>query len=422
MKVVALKSAFLLAVAVFLFSGAISGYAEAAAPKTQGLTGIQSQLNQANETIEQLNLKRENLLAQLQKIEQQYGAAAGSLHDLGLEIGGKQQRLKKLDTEMKKQQAELKLQSDELSKQVRASFVMGKKEQLRLLLNQQDPTSASRMMVYYDYLNKNRLNKLAVLKSNIARLAKLEQEKRNETDLLGRAVRSHQSVKIGLGNTQKQRELLLAKLTETFKKKSQQLEQLEESAIESQALIDKLQQAALEREKIEALNPKKITSNQSDTFDSDGNPVKISVATEDKSTVFEVDSGKAFAELKGHLPLPVTGTVVRKFGSQRAVTRWDGILISANEGTDIRAVSAGRVVFANWLRGYGLLIILDHGQGYLSLYAFNQSLYKKVADQVTAGTVIAAVGKSGGREESGVYFGIRSKGKPVDPLLWCKKR
>jgi septal ring factor EnvC (AmiA/AmiB activator) len=96
-------------------------------------------------------------------------------------------------------------------------------------------------------------------------------------------------------------------------------------------------------------------------------------------------------------------------------------LISAKEGTDIRAVSGGQVVFADWLKGYGWLIIINHGGGYMSLYAFNQTVYKKVGEHVKAGMIIAAVGSSGGREESGLYFGIRNNGKPVNPAIWCKK-
>lgn len=417
MKTVALVIAF------SLLGSATSGYAlSGVTPKSQELSLIQVKINEANQSIEQIKIEREKLIAQLQEIEKQYGATAGSLRGLGLQISGKQQRLKSISREMEQRQAELKLQSSALARQVKAAFVMGKKEQLRLLLNQQDPALASRMMVYYNYLNKNRLDKLAAIKSNIAQLASLEQEKQRETSLLGQAIQSHKTVKVGLNKTKKQRELLLAKLSETFKKKSHQLDQLDENALESQALIDKLQQAALEREKVDNSGRTAVNQpNPADGFDADGNPVNSNAQKENKTAAFDVDPGKSFSELKGRLPLPVTGAIVKRFGSQRAVTRWDGILISANEGTDIRAVTGGRVAFANWLRGYGLLIILDHGHGYLTLYAFNQSLYKKVGEYVKAGTVIAAVGNSGGREESGLYFGIRSKGKPVDPMIWCKK-
>ena len=131
-----------------------------------------------------------------------------------------------------------------------------------------------------------------------------------------------------------------------------------------------------------------------------------------------------FSSLKGQLPWPVKGRLTNKFGSARAESTesiWDGVLIDASEGTEIRAVTSGKVVFSDWLRGYGLLIIIDHGKGYMTLYAFNQSLYRQVGEWVDAGEVIASVGQSGGRSHSGLYFGIRNKGKPVDPLEWCRK-
>lgn len=411
-----------LIVATSLLGYAVCSFAEpAAAPYSSDLSGIQSQLKQVNKNIEQINLKREKLLVQLQAIEKQYGEAAGSLRDLGLQIGGKQQRLKYLSKELDKRQAELKLQNEALRKQVKASFVMGKKEQLRLLLNQQDPASASRMMVYYNYLNKTRLKKLAVLKENIAQLAKLEQERQQETQALGQVISSHKTAQVGLSRTKKQREQLLQQLKQEFKEKSRQLGELDDYADESQSLIDKLQQAALEREKHPSAGNAESSADGTDSLDIDGNPIQLSRPKVDEGANFDASPGKAFSELKKHLPWPIKGPIVKKFGSPRSETRWDGVLIAAKEGADIRAVNSGQIVFADWLRGYGLLIIIDHGHGYMTLYAFNQSLYKKVGEHVKAGAVIGAVGSSGGREESGLYFGIRINGKPVDPAIWLKK-
>jgi septal ring factor EnvC (AmiA/AmiB activator) len=233
-------------------------------------------------------------------------------------------------------------------------------------------------------------------------------------------LRSHESVQLGLLEKQKQREQLLVQLNNEFQKKSQQLTQLEANADEVQTLIDKLQQAALAREQQEAQDSANskgiIPPNAKENVDGDGNLVKPQLA----NNIIAESNEKPFEELKGQLPLPVKGAIIKKFGSRRFETRWDGVLISAPEGTDIQATSSGYVVFADWLRGYGLLIIIDHGHGYMTLYAFNQTVYKKVGDRVKAGTVIGAVGKSDGREEAGLYFGIRSKGKPVNPMLWCK--
>jgi septal ring factor EnvC (AmiA/AmiB activator) len=128
-----------------------------------------------------------------------------------------------------------------------------------------------------------------------------------------------------------------------------------------------------------------------------------------------------FLSLKGKLPWPVVGKLSHKFGSARTEVAWDGVLIDAKEGLEVQAVTRGKVVFAEWFRSFGLMIIIDHGQGYLTLYGYNQSLYKKTGDAVEAGDVIASVGQSGGRNKAGLYFGIRNKGVPIDPLEWCRQ-
>jgi septal ring factor EnvC (AmiA/AmiB activator) len=132
--------------------------------------------------------------------------------------------------------------------------------------------------------------------------------------------------------------------------------------------------------------------------------------------------GKSFAQLKGRLRLPAEGAIAARFGMPRQVgqLKWQGILIDAPDGADVNAVAAGRVVFADWLRGFGLLLIIDHGDGYMSLYGYNQGLHKNVGDSVKAGELIATVGNSGSHSQSGLYFEIRHQGSPVDPLLWCK--
>ncbi|MEJ2553364.1 MAG: peptidoglycan DD-metalloendopeptidase family protein [Gammaproteobacteria bacterium] len=133
---------------------------------------------------------------------------------------------------------------------------------------------------------------------------------------------------------------------------------------------------------------------------------------------------RLFARLKGRLPMPARGTVTARFGASRHVGRlkWQGIVINAAAGADVKAVAAGRVVFADWLRGFGLLIIVDHGNGYMSLYGYNQELHKGVGDTVKAGEVIANVGSNGGHKQSGLYFEIRHQGTPINPLHWCKAR
>ncbi len=398
--------------AVILFACSCCAFA---APATQPLTipviDEAAQLKQATASMAQINQQRDILLAQLQAIEKQYGASAGSLRDLNLQIDEKRQKLNTLSLQIKQKQQALTQQHQALNKQITTAFVMGKNERLKLLLNQQNPALASRMMVYYDYLNQARLKKLLGLKQEIAFLAQLEQDKQQTTHSLADAVQSQKITQDNLAKTRQQRDGLLAQLKRDFALKSQQLTELEETEQQIENLMQNLQQHASEAAKTTPVAvsqpPIKATDAQVNHLD------KI-------NPVYAAASDKPFATLKGHLQWPAKGAIIRRFGSRRSDTRWDGVLIAAKEGADIYAVSSGRVVFADWLRGYGLLTIVDHGQGYMTLYAFTQSLYKKVGDSVKAGTAIAAVGKSDGRDEAGLYFGIRNNGKPINPVMWCR--
>lgn len=407
MKLVALTAA-----AFWVCSTGLGYAAAAVVPQAQSLSDTQFKLKQANRSIEQIKLRREKLLAQLQGLEKQVSISAASLRGMSLQINGKEQRIKHLSKEMQKWQDLLNVQNSELAKQVKAAFIMGKKEQLHLLLNQQNPALTSRMLVYYNYLNKSRLAKLTTLKASIARLQQLTQEKNLENDSLTKVVTLHKAEQQGLSQTKKQREQLLITLKQEF---NRQLGELDGDEKQTQALINKL----LERERQEALNP--AGKQAANNLDIDGNPITLRMPVTNDAADFDKGEKKTFSESKGYLPWPVNGLIIKKFGSPRSETRWDGVLISAKEGTDIRAVSGGQVVFADWLKGYGWLIIINHGGGYMSLYAFNQTVYKKVGEHVKAGMIIAAVGSSGGREESGLYFGIRNNGKPVNPAIWCKK-
>jgi septal ring factor EnvC (AmiA/AmiB activator) len=136
------------------------------------------------------------------------------------------------------------------------------------------------------------------------------------------------------------------------------------------------------------------------------------------------DAEKPFPTQRGHLPWPASGSVKAAFGARRGVgeLKWNGILIAAPEGRAVHAVHRGRVAFADWLRGFGLLMIVDHGDGYMSLYGHNQHLLKEVGEWVEAGEAVASVGASGGRAESGLYFEIRHDGRPVDPVRWLARR
>lgn len=362
------------------------------------LNKVESDINGVKQDMQRLSQQKDNLQNLLADIEKRYGKTAALLKTLQIQIGQKRQSLDKIWQDMEAYQNEIDKLGKELSGQIRAAYAMGQKEKLKLLLNQQDPALSSRMMVYFNYINKGRLKKLADLEAAVQRLDQLDKQKQAETELLESDLERKKSEQIALDEARKQRNGLLAQISNDFSSSEQQLSQLRESQNRLGSLMASL---PITEEELAA----------------DAGQAKELSTTVEPTLGLKGD----FSTFKGQLPWPVKGRLAQKFGSPRSEGVWDGVLIDASEGMEIKAVTRGKVVYADWLRGYGLLTIIDHGQGYMTLYAFNQSHYKRMGDPVETGDVIASVGQSGGRSQAGLYFGIRKKGVPVDPLEWCRR-
>ena len=381
----------------FLF-GALVSYGHAEDLQTSNeLNKVESDISEVKQDMQRLSQQKDNLLNLLADIEKHYGEIAALLKTLQIQIEQKRQSLDNIRQDMQVYQKEIDKLSKELAGQIRAAYAMGQKEKLKLLLNQQDPTLSSRMMVYFNYFNKERLKKLTEIEAAVQRLDQLDKQKKTETELLEQDLEQKKSEQAALDEARKQRNELLVQIGNDFSSSEQQLTQLQESQNRLKSLMASLP-ITEEELAVDAEQAKELSS-----------PIENS--SELKSD---------FSTLKGKLPWPVRGRLSQKFGSPRSEGTWDGVLIDASEGMEIKAVTRGKVVYAEWLRGYGLLTIIDHGQGYMTLYAFNQSLYKRIGDTVEAGDVIASVGQSGGRSQAGLYFGIRKKGVPIDPLEWCR--
>lgn len=373
---------YVLFFSIMLFSFVV--VADDASTKTKELVGLQSKIKRITRKINDLKVKKNSLLAELKKLDVQYGNTALILSQLELQVNELRIALDKNRLQIRRTQQKINSQKHELSLQIKAAHGMGKNEKLKFMLNQQDPSLSGRMMSYYDFFNKARLNKIYLIEKDMQLLRELEEQRVAETAALEGKVTERKLEKSVLLKTKKQRKLLLVKINKQFSSNKQQLSRFKVSEKRLKILISSLQQ----------------------TMDD-----------------FPFDEGvvKEFAALKGKLPWPTKGRLIKRFGAKRSDTQWNGVLIKAKEGANIRAVTRGRVVYADWLRGYGLLTIIDHGDGYMTLYAFNQSLYKTVGEWVDAGAVIATVGNSGGRESAGLYFGVRKKGKSVNPVKWCRK-
>ena len=346
-----------------------------------------------------LQQQKDQLLGLLAQVDERYGDVSASLKKIGEQITHSNMALDKLREEMTSYQGQIDKLNAELAGQVRAAYAMGQQERIKLILNQQDPALSGRMMLYYDYINKARLEKLAGIQQTLRYLDQLDKEKLAETEVLEKNLSQKKAEQAALDEVRKERNDLVARLNDGFSSQEDQLSLLKESENKLINLI-----GALEKE-------------------SGGSELEGEMPVPDETKTHQDNFPKVtgdFSSLKGKLPLPVKGKLASMFGGSSLEDMWKGVVINAQEGAEIRAVTKGRVIYADTLKGYGLLVIVEHDKEFMTLYAFNQSLYKHKGDPVEAGDVIASVGQSGGRTKPGLYFEIRRNGKPVDPLLWCR--
>lgn len=269
-----------------------------------------------------------------------------------------------------------------LTQQIRAAYSLGNQEYVKVLLNQQDPNDIARMLAYYDYLNSARANQIGHYRATLDELALVTAEAEARSlalvDLRSDLGVEHQL----LLESRATREATLAELQASIAETGTAIARRERDRGELEALLNRIQSG----------------------FGGLG------------------ESDAPFATQRGALPMPVAGRVVNRFGSRRSAgqMRWNGIFIAAEPGQPVRAIHYGRVVFSDWLRGFGLLLIISHGEGYMSLYGHNEVLLRQTGEWVAAGEAVASVGRTGGADRDGLYFEIRSSGKPTDPQLWCR--
>jgi septal ring factor EnvC (AmiA/AmiB activator) len=345
---------------------------------------LRERIGALQQRMEHTRGEHHNLTSELRETEQEVGRLARRLRVLDGRLARQQSKLGELRAKERADSLALVAEREALADQVRAAYATGRQERVKLLLNQEDPATLSRVLAYYDYLHRARAARMQRLQQGLAELARTQEEIGRETARLVELQERSRSEKLALERTQKQRREVVRALAEELLSQGREMDQLQRDEQQLSELLRGL------REALSDIPP-------------------------------ETDAEQRFALRRGKLPWPSQGRLVANYGQAKIGSlRWDGVMISAPEGREVRAVHHGRVAYADWLRGFGLLIIIDHGDGYMTLYGHNQSLFKETGDWVEAGEAIAAVGNSGGRERPGVYFGIRFKGKPVDPSRWCR--
>jgi len=361
--------------------------ARRAAQETQAkqkLEQVRGQIKTLTDAQRDTSAKRGDAVAALRDQELKIAATAKELRTLDARLAAQQSKLDDLLKQRAALDAKLKDQRDALAALLRSAYAMGRGEELKLLLAQDNAADIARMLAYYGYFERARLGEINDLLKNLEALAKVQNEIEAQQAMLktSRDERAAQAQQLDAERVARQK--VLDQLDATLKDQKSRLAALGKDEKALSDLIAKLRD-------IFADIPKTLAG------------------------------AEPFAALRGKVPWPLRGRIVERFGSSTGGGQASqGVLIAAKGGSEVRAVSHGRVVFADWLRGYGLLMIVDHGDGYLSLYGYNETLLKDVGDWVDAGTVVATSGASGGRPTPGLYFELRYKGKAVDPVAWLK--
>lgn len=389
------------------------------------LSVVQAKIREVGADVRALAGDKNVQVEQLKKLEKQYGEQVNTLSEIKAEIRRKEQALQEVRNNLAHKQKDIQAQQQGLEGLIKSAYAMGDQKRLSVALNQPDPAVSGRMMVYYDIIGKARLQKLESVAEDVHSLRQLESQHDTDAQLLQVDLEKKQQEAQALQELKQRREKLLAQIDNDYTLKHGELAQLIRDERKLEALVASLQKT-VDNEVIATplARPKEVEVTREvtavDTEEEVSQPTPAPVKKVEPREQ-PVRSGKAFTELKGQLPWPVQGAINERFGSRRFEITLDGAVIGAREGADIHAVADGRVVYADWLRGYGLMLIVDHGKGYMSLYAYNQSLHKGVGEQVRAGDSLASVGRSGGRSQAALYFGIRANGRPVDPEQWCRK-
>ncbi|MDT8282292.1 MAG: peptidoglycan DD-metalloendopeptidase family protein [Gammaproteobacteria bacterium] len=331
--------------------------------------------------------KRSAVVTELNKLDVEISKTAKELNDLENSIKNTKKQTNRLKQELNLLNQQLIDQRAILSEQIRSAYSMGHQQNLKMLLNQQDPSQTGRVQIYFNYLNSARQQQIHSFMTTYELKQRTESALQQNLAAQNALLKTQKESKRQRQKQRFQREQLLAELSKKIKNQETTLDNLESSRGRIENLLKSLGELLAD-----------IPTNPSES--------------------------QPFPSLKGKLPWPTRGKFLGDFGQSKnnGDLKWNGVLVSAKPGTPIRVISHGRVAFADWLQGFGFITIVDHGDGYMSLYAHCESLFKQTGDWVQAGEVIATAGDSGGQPKSGVYFEIRYRGKPVNPSIWCSRR
>ncbi len=365
-----------------------------AGKKDARLARVEDQIATLEHQIDKDRTTHGRAVAALRRAEQSLADAAHKTSALQAELATGRQRLVGINNRIREQEARLQGNRATLSAQLRARQAMGDDPWLKVFLTPADPARTGRLLTYLQYLQQSQIGQIDTARDQLTELARLRAAAREEQATAARLLTEQVAVTENLRQARAERERAVTRLTDTLAGRGDALEQLQADRARLETVVADLPAPA---------RPAFVSKE----------PIPAAVAT-------AAFPRGPFPRLKGHLGWPVQGVIKARFGTERQEGRmqWQGLLIGAPEGTQVRAVADGEVLFTAWMPYYGLVGIIDHGGGFLTLYGHNQTLFRRPGERVRAGDVLGRVGASGGRDTPALYFEIRQGGNPVNPERW----
>jgi len=382
--------------AIFLAAGLACALTAHAAPKDD-LSGLRERIKSLQKEVESAEGKKTDATDALKQSEQAISTANRRLRELAQQQESVGATLSQVQREGRDTQGKIGNQQALLGQLLSHYYLQGQSAPLKILLNQQDPNQLARQLHYYTYLSRARAELIESLRTNLAHSRKLAQLYQEKSAELGQVKSEQARQKVQLEKDKEARKMVLARINQQITGQRHEIGRLQRDEKRLTQLIERLSKLA---------QPKK----------------KKSAPVYGRSQPTPEPTGGALHQFKGRLQFPVRGELAHRFGSQRedSGATWKGWFIKSAAGQDVKCIANGRVVFSDWLRGFGNIVIVDHGDDYMSLYGNNETLYKQAGETVRAGDSVAATGNSGGIAETGLYFEMRHRSRPFDPLGWVK--
>ena len=373
----------------------------------QDISGIQQKINQIKQKLSQSQKEKNDVTDALKQSETAISLANKALHNIQLEQKQNESKLNQLKKQSLLISNQLAAQQKQLSQLLAQRYTLGNQSYTKLILQSKNPSKISRDLKYQAYIAKAHTKLIHDMQNNLDEINQLNSKTTATLQKVAELKMQQENERQALQKQKIEKSLVLKTIAKEIAAQRGQISKLKRDEKRLSQLVVTLAKKA---------KKKKATPKNSQTSST---IVATNQATPDNSY-----SDRAFATLKGKLALPVKGEITNQFGRNRqdGGLSWKGLFIRAQEGSPVKSVASGRIVFAEWMRGFGNLVIIDHGSGYMSLYGNNQSILKNVGEEVEGGDTIAAVGNTGGNETHGLYYELRKKSIPFDPLGWSKLR